>query len=540
MRIKKGALAGFVLAVSLACIGTTGALAEDPGTQEGGASGATETQAAAAEEDTRLGNTIGYGAEGGTTLENYPEYADKLTYQAKVEANAEANQPKRYVDDFGNVYQPVPSDPKGWNISYLDADNRGCLSCHQSFEDIVMSLDTKHNVYGQGYATQITIANCLGCHRNAGFGNIQLSVSLHGIHNGSAAFGAMNGSCDSCHYISNGSSTPGGNMFEMWDYAKYDLYQGITDVAAEEADVELSYDQDTTSTNDQLFFESLNNEPANWRTTTDPSVADEWVVSIGGEVANPIEASVSELKEMFGTKTFTMKQGCIENATGNAWIYQAELTGISMKDIIDYVQPADTVTNIKCTSEDGYNMVSPAFSNVNVEDCLLVTEINGEPLPAHQGWPLTLAVPRNSAASYIKAIQTIDFVTREGGSHDSAEPVSTPVDPHTGVMQGKPNAAVLNYPDGVVLPAGETVHLEGYADAFDAAVTTIEYSLDGGNTWLSLDTPDNDPTRWTYWRLDFTPAEPGAYLLKVRVTAVEADGTELVSSRNTNFLFTVE
>ena len=33
-----------------------------------------------------------------------------------------------------------------------------------------------------------------------------------------------------------------------------------------------------------------------------------------------------------------------------------------MKDIIDYVQPADTVTNIKCTSEDGYNMVSPAFA----------------------------------------------------------------------------------------------------------------------------------------------------------------------------------
>lgn len=280
---------------------------------------------ASAEEyvDTRLGNNIGYGVDGGTTLDNYPEYAEKLTYGEKVAANAAANTPKRYVDDFGFTYQPVPADSKGWNISYLDADSRGCLSCHTCFEDIVMSLPTKHNVYGSGYPTQITIANCLGCHRNAGFGNIKLSESLHGIHNGSAMFGAMNGSCDSCHYISNGAGMPGDNMFEMWDYAKYDLYKGVTNVSADDAALELSYDQDTLSANNQLFFESLNNEPSNWRTTCDPAVADEWIVSIGGEVENPISMSVTELKELFGTKTFVIKQGCIENATGNAWIYQA-------------------------------------------------------------------------------------------------------------------------------------------------------------------------------------------------------------------------
>ena len=539
MRIKTKMLAtgmGLMLAGSLACAGVITAFADESAAADASAA----TDAAEVPADTRLGNTIGFGQDGGTTLDNYAEYAEKLTYADKVAANAEANQPKRYVDAFGNTYQPVPSDPKGWNISYLNADNRGCLSCHTSFEDIVMSLDTKHNAYGSGYATQITIANCLGCHRNAGFGNTQLSVSLHSIHNGNAAFDALNGSCDSCHYFSDGKNMAGENSFELWDYAKYDLYKGLTDVAADEANVEVSYDQTTNSENSQIFFESLNNEPADWRTTTDPSVADEWIVTIGGEVENPIEMSVTELKEQFGTKTFTMKQGCIENATANAWIFQAEFTGISMKDIIDYVKPADTVTNLKCTSEDGYNMVSPNFANVNVEDCLLVTEINGEPLPASQGWPLTLTVPRNSAATYIKAIQTIDFVTVEGADPSELDSASTPVDPHTGMMQGKPNSAILNYPDGVVLPAGEPVHLEGYADAFDGAVTKIQYSLDGGESWIEMETPENDPTCWTYWRLDFTPENPGAYLLKVRVNATDADGTELVSSRDTNFLFTVE
>ena len=534
---RRFALRAFSCALILGVVGAIAvpAIAEEAADSATGEGAAAEETAAV---DTRLGNTIGFGTEGGTSLDNYAEYTEKLTYQEKVDANAAENTPKRYVDDFGNTYQPVPSDPKGWNISYLDADNRGCLSCHTSFEDIVMSLDTKHNVYGSGYATQITIANCLGCHRNAGFGNIQLSETIHGIHNSNPAFQAMNGSCDSCHYISNGSSTPGNNMFEMWDYAKYDLYQGITDVAADEAPVEVSYDQTTTSANDQIFFESLNNEPSDWRTESDPAVADEWIISIGGEVENPIEMSVSELKELLGTKTFTMKQGCIENATGNAWIFQAEFTGISMKDIIDYVKPADTVTNLKCTSEDGYNMVSPSFASVNVEDCLLVTEINGEPLPASQGWPLTLAVPRDSAAKFIKALQSIEFVTTEG--YELSTETSTPIDPHTGQMQGKPNSAVLNYPDGVVLPAGETVHLEGYADAFDAPITKVEYSLDHGKTWITMETPDNDPTCWTYWRMDFAPENPGSYLLKIRTTCTLSDGTELVSGRDTNFLFTVE
>lgn len=484
----------------------------------------------------RLGNNIGFGEEGGAYLDNYSQYTEKLTYEEKVAANAERNVPMQYADQFGFTYQPVPADPKGWNLSYLDADNRGCLACHETIEDIVMSLDTKHNVYAMGYPTQLTVANCLGCHRNAGFGNIQLVETLHGIHNGNAQFTAMRGSCDSCHFIDSDAK------FNLWDYAKYDLYKGITDVAADEANLDVSYDQDTISENSQLFFESLNNEPSEWRTDTDPAVADSWVISIGGEVENPIEMTVSELVDKFGTKSFVMKQGCIENATANAWIYQAELTGVSMKDVIDYVKPAASVNMVAPTSEDGYNMMWPSFDSVNVEDCLLVTEINGEPLPAHQGYPVTLAVPRNSAASYIKTVMSLDFVTAPPDPEEEDEGGMSPVDPDTGLHQGQPNSAVLNYPDGVVLDGqvGKAVTLEGFADAYDEPIAKLEYSLDHGETWTTMETPDNDPTRWTYWRATFVPEEAGSYLLKVRSTSTKPDGSDRINSRDTNFLFHVK
>ncbi|MBS5479189.1 MAG: molybdopterin-dependent oxidoreductase [Coriobacteriia bacterium] len=545
MNIRKTVLTaglGLMLAGSLACAGAVSAFAEDSAAADSAAAASQEGWSDEAKAlvgtDTRLGNTIGYGTDGGTSLDNYADYTEKLTYAEKVAANAEANQPKRYVDSFGNIYQPVPSDPKGWNVGYLNADERGCLSCHTSFEDIVMSLGTKHNVYAAGYPAQTTLSDCLGCHRHEEFGRDRLYKSLHGIHNSSTAFTGMGGSCDSCHYLSDGGSQVGGNQYEMWDYAKYDLYKGITDVAAEEANVELSYDQTTISGTDQMFFESLNNEPAEWRTTTDPAVADEWIVTIGGEVENPIEMSVSELKEKFGTTTHTAKQVCIANGTGGPWIFQAEFTGVPMQAIIDYVKPADSVTSLKCTTEDGYNLVSPAFDLVNVEDCLLVTEINGEPLPVTQGYPLTLIVPRGSAATYMKAIQTIDFITKENFVLNSES--SPIIDPWTGTYDGKPNAGVLNYPDGKVFQNGEPVHLEGFADAFDAPITKIQYSLDGGQSWLEMETPDNDPTCWTYWRMDFTPENPGAYLLKIRTTCMLPDGSELVCGRDTNFLFTVE
>ena len=114
------------------------------------------------------------------------------------------------------------------------------------------------------------------------------------------------------------------------------------------------------------------------------------------------------------------------------------------------------------------------------------------------------------------------------------------VDPHTGTYDGKPNSGVLNYPDGVVLPAGETVHLEGYADAFDAPITKVEYSLDHGKTWITMETPDNNADYWTYWRLDFTPPQAGSYLLTIRTTSIMDDGSERVCQYDTKFMFTVD
>ena len=84
------------------------------------------------------------------------------------------------------------------------------------------------------------------------------------------------------------------------------------------------------------------------------------------------------------------------------------------------------------------------------------------------------------------------------------------------------------------------MHLEGFADAWDEPIKKVEFSFDHGKTWKVLDTPNNNADYWTYWRMDFTPPSPGAYLLDIRTTSEKPDGTDRVCQYNTQFMFTVE
>lgn len=63
---------------------------------------------------------------------------------------------------------------------------------------------------------------------------------------------------------------------------------------------------------------------------------------------------------------------------------------------------------------------------------------------------------------------------------------------------------------------------EGYADDYDRAIRAIEFSLDGGSTWVGYPTDGARAGRWVRWRFRYAPELPGAYQLKVR--SVNEDG----------------
>ena len=499
---------------------------------------AEETDAVdAAVEKPKLTNP--YGIEG-PYIEHIDEYPS-MQPDEKNASNAAANEPYTYVDQFGFTIQPVPADPKGFNATYLNAENRGCLSCHYTIEDALMSMDTWHTQGAMGYPTQLTVSNCIGCHYTKVHGDQRpMSTDLHGLHNGSSAFIAMGGTCDSCHFVDEAGE------FQMWDYVKYDQYRGITDLAAESGQISVSYDQGTLTPDDQIFFEGMRQggNPDSWLTdddNVDPSIAENWVLTIDGDVENPISMTVPELIEQFGTTTVVSKQNCLANGVGGAWIYQAEFTGIPFDAILDYVKPAEGALSAMTTSADDAYALNLPYRYFQDEGAMLVVGMNGHTLQPSQGYPLATCFPGTSSAYMIKQVEHITFSVEDTpmGKKPIGELVTNP---KTGVALGMPNSAVLNYPDGVVLEStpGETVTFEGYADAWDEPISKVEFSLDHGATWTTIEMDEGyDIDRWVYWRLDVTPPEPGTYLLNIRTTSTMADGTERVCDRDTQFLFTV-
>lgn len=486
--------------------------------------------------------TVAYMAEG-----NYKNDLEKLPGAINNDLDAEnavKNAPKTYVNRDGFTVQPTPDDGKGWNSSYLNADNRGCTSCH-TLEDALMSLDTYHGYIFNGYATEQTFSQCVQCHIWAN----PLQDSIHGTHLSSQLFENQGGNCESCHYIDKDGN------YLRWDYEKYNVLQGINTLDADTAEVEVSYDQTTTTPTDKMFFKSIKEygdfDPIDWRTddaNMDPELYKNWVFTVGGEVENPISMTLPELAEKFGTITTTMKQQCCIAGPGNATIYNCEVTGVPLKAIIDYVKPAAGVNSVDVETEDEYPGVDTnyhvPYESVNVEDCVLVTEINGETLPNSQGFPCSLWVPRASAACNYKVCMGVDFIETTEDDTATGFYLGGFEDEYKGqvVAGDKPNSAVLNYPSGVVLEGqvGKPIALEGYADAFDEPMKKVEFSFDKGETWIEMDTPNNDPTNWTYWRMNFTPPEAGSYLLTIRTTSTQADGTDRVCAYNTEFLMNVK
>ena len=86
----------------------------------------------------------------------------------------------------------------------------------------------------------------------------------------------------------------------------------------------------------------------------------------------------------------------------------------------------------------------------------------------------------------------------------------------------------MGTPEGLIIAPGEEYEFEGYAYAMDEQVTSVEFSMDGGETWTSFDVGDVDPAKWLWWSFTFTPEKEGAYVLSVRGTDVDGE----VSYRN--------
>ena len=497
-----------------------------------------KTSAKAGDGPDELSAFSGFPTEG-RFVDGVASLPDFYKNTEKNESNAKAEAPRRYTDRNGNLVQPVPTDELGWNNTYLDADNRGCTSCH-TLENALMSLPTYHRLIFFGYPTEQSYQNCIACHSDSYSGH-KLADAIHTLHMNSTMFvDDDNGNCQSCHYIDSNTG-----VFERWDEVKYDLYKGITDVASDELKASVTYDQTTITPAENRIFKTVKDEPNEWLTDdskVDTSIYENWVISIDGDCENPVEMTLPEMEQQFGTVKQVMKMDCTINGVGQATIMQSEVEGIPLSKVIEFAKPKASANIVSPIGSDGYDYAQMPIDWVVDNNAILVTKMDGEVLPNTQGYPCMVWVYNTSGGNFVKRISNLTFMTQPEDAAMNQVYLGEFADDCTGEVYSKPNSGVLNYPTNVVLTGDEAkpVHLEGFADAWNEPIKKLEFSFDHGATWTTLDTPNNDSKYWTYWRMDFTPPEAGTYLMDIRTTSIAPDGSDHVSQYDTQFMFTVE
>ncbi len=156
------------------------------------------------------------------------------------------------------------------------------------------------------------------------------------------------------------------------------------------------YSQDRITSNDEFFTNSIS-PPPKLNVTS-------WTLRVYGHVESPL---------VFNYENFTSQPSqleiatirCVEGYSGTAgW------RGISLKYILNLAQVKSGAIDVIFYAYDGYSS-SLTISEATKDDVLLAYEMNGEPLPVNQGFPVRVVAPGQAGYKWVMWIYEIKVVT---------------------------------------------------------------------------------------------------------------------------------
>ncbi|MEG0503510.1 MAG: molybdopterin-dependent oxidoreductase, partial [Raoultibacter sp.] len=478
------------------------------------------------------------------------EYLDGLW--DRWDAVAEEYAPEIRTLPNGQMVQRTPTeyevDPDAWQVQagsnsyntyWLDADNRGCESCHPDMNSLLKNLNYEHPVaWNDELDNKTTLQQCLFCHSYApGYLSKQYEFGtlMHGIHFGNRTKDEFKdefkGDCMSCH-----NATENGAGLELWDLTKFDRLWGINKVANVEGDFKI--DQEKTQDQEGVFsYDWMHAYYDNMRhgagvnglnLEMPQSLFDEWTITVKGNVNKEYTAKLPELiKEAEADGAIvekTSKMVCNWNPIGGGGVTNTEITGIPVSWLIEKADGyKDSTTGVRALRADGSSKRAFPKDKVDNNEALLVYKIGGEYLDATRGYPCTNWVEGVDAQINSKQIDTylvtdeaIDFTDPWAGNPNGWRN-------EAGDAMNRPNASILGVPDGLLVQNGEPFTFTGYVDAYDEKVANMEFSMDGGTTWTKYELGDTDRNKMVWWSFAYTPEKEGAYCLTVRATTASGE-----------------
>jgi len=274
--------------------------------------------------------------------------------------------------------------------------------------------------------------------------------------------------------------------------------------------------------------------------------AQDWRLSLGGEVEKPITLSLADLSKLESHSVVNTLE-CAGNGRG---LYRPQVPGVQwgkgavgtarfsgprLRDVLQRAGVKPTGKHVMFRGLDEVpGKVPPFIRSIPIEkaldaDTLIATQMNGSPLTRHHGFPARSLVPGWIGAASCKWLTEIKVLETEfagnfmsPGYRFPNQPVKPgdsvkPEDTHA--MTGLNVKSVISSPsDGAKLAAGK-VAVHGAAWAGEADIVKVEISTDAGTTWTPAKlSHDQARYAWRLWSYDWKPGKSGDYTIQSRAT----------------------
>lgn len=276
-----------------------------------------------------------------------------------------------------------------------------------------------------------------------------------------------------------------------------------------------------------------------------------WRLTIGGDGASPAEYTLADLQKGFEQVEVVAVNQCSGNRRGLSqphvqgveWGYgamgNARWKGIRLKDLLEKSGIKKEALEVAYNGADSgivdatpdFIKSVPAWRAMD-ETTLLAWEMNGEPLPHWNGYPLRLIVPGWTGTYWMKHLTNIEVRTQPLGGFWMNPAyrlpkgkfalvdrfVSQETETNTPITEMVVNSLVTNLNEGASVTAGQSLEVSGMAWDGGRGIQGVEVSTDGGQSW-QLASLGEDLGRFSFrpWSYRFVPAA-GAVTVMVKAT----------------------
>jgi DMSO/TMAO reductase YedYZ molybdopterin-dependent catalytic subunit len=241
----------------------------------------------------------------------------------------------------------------------------------------------------------------------------------------------------------------------------------------------------------------------------DPVVsASGWSLRLTGLVQKSLSLSYAQMQSVPAvTEIVTME--CVSNDVGGPLMSTGRFTGIPIRDLVVMASPTSRAAALAFKARDGFTESAPLKMIMEDATILVAYRLDGQPLPDKHGFPARVLMPGRYGMRAPKWLEEIELTGSDGGGYWEGQGWD-----HQAIV--KTTARFDTPQDGALVRRGH-VELAGVAFAGTRGVQAVEWSADGGKSWAPADlSPPLSPLTWVLWRASWTPAQEGAYSLKVR------------------------